>query len=258
MLGPKWQGGPTDLLNAIANAGYQGVEITDRMIGSFANQSAAFGKTLATRNLEFVAFACASPSGFTEKDAKPSDLAMVEKALSFVEGFPGAVLSLGSATIITPGERSKKFGIAADFYNAAGKLGKRRGVTVAFHPSSHHNTLLGTREDYDTIMRLTDPSLIGWVPDTGHILRQHHDMMDTLDTYKDRITYLHLKDANAQGEWRMLGEGACDTRAVIELVTAAPNFNGWFVLEEESVKAASDPKLAVRRNRETMRNLVNS
>ena len=66
------------------------------------------------------------------------------------------------------------------------------------------------------------PSLVGWVPDTGHILRGHQDIADTLTTYRDRIRYLHLKDVDAGGTWAMLGKGVCDTAAVIEIASAAP------------------------------------
>ena len=96
-------------------------------------------------------------------------------------------------------------------------------------------------------------SLVGWVPDTGHILRGHDDILDTLRTYQDRIRYLHLKDVDADGKWAMLGKGVCDTPAVIGIVAAAPRFNGWLVLEEESDTAAADPVAAVKTNRETMR-----
>ncbi len=43
------------------------------------------------------------------------------------------------------------------------------------------------------------------------------------------------------GTWAMLGKGVCDTAKVIEIASAAPNFNGWLVLEEESETAAADP-----------------
>jgi inosose dehydratase len=256
MLGPKWEGSADDLLGAISSAGYAGIEITDRMIGSYANRPTAFAAALKAHELELVAFACASASGFTEPGAVEEDLRMVGKALDFVQAFPGAVLSLGSATIITPGDAGDKFRTAASFYNSAGKLGKERGVTVAFHPSSHHNTLLGTRPDYDRIMELTDPDLVGWVPDTGHILRQTHDMFDTLKTYLDRVRYLHLKDVDARGQWQMLGEGVCNSMSVIELMAKAPNFNGWLVLEEESDTAAANPNLAVRKNHEMISGLL--
>ncbi len=51
----------------------------------------------------------------------------------------------------------------------------------------------------------------------------------------------------------MLGKGVCDTQAVIDIASAAPHFNGWLVLEEESETAAADPAAAVKTNRQTMR-----
>jgi inosose dehydratase len=256
MLGQKWTGTTDDILAAISNAGYAGIEITDRMIGTYAGKSIEFAKALKTRGLALVAYACASPSGFTNDDAIASDLAMVENALRFVGEFPGAVLSLGSATITSPGRRNEQFQTAARFYNSAGALGRQVGVPVAFHPSSHHNTLLGTRADYDRIMQLTDPALIGWVPDTGHILRQPHDMIDTVRTYLPRVRYLHLKDVDENGQWRMLGDGICDTKAVVGLVATAPDFTGWLVLEEESDTAAQNPEHAIQQNRKKIAELL--
>ncbi|WEK49088.1 MAG: sugar phosphate isomerase/epimerase [Candidatus Kaistia colombiensis] len=256
MLGDCWAGGPDDLLDAIAAGGYSGIEITDTMIGSYAGQPEAFGQALASRGLELVAFACASDSGYTEPGRLASDLAMINRTLDFVAAFPGAVLSLGSATIVSPGDLDGKFAAAADLYNAAGELGQKAGVPVAVHPSSHHNTLLFSRADYNRLFALTDPLLLGWVPDTGHILRGGMDILDTLAIYRDRIRYLHLKDVDATGDWQMLGSGICDTRAVVDIVAASPNFNGWLVLEEESDIAAADPAKAVRTNRETMRQLL--
>lgn len=256
MLGDAWNGTADDLLAAIGGGGYAGIEITDTMIGHYADRPKAFAEALARHGLTLVAFACGSASGFTEPEALADDLRAVERWLTFVGRFPGAVLSLGSATVMSPGSREGKFEAAARFYNEAGRRGIEAGVPVALHPSSHHNTLLETRADYDRIMALTDPSLIGWVPDTGHILRGRQDILDTLRTYRERIRYLHLKDVDAAGNWSMLGEGVCPTTEVIDVVAAAPGFNGWLVLEEESATAAADPVAAVRRNRDTLRTLA--
>jgi inosose dehydratase len=256
MLGPRWRGDTDDLLAAIGAAGYSGIEITDTMIGAYADRPAEFAGALAAHGLTLVAFACGSLSGFTEADAMAADLEMVDRALAFTAAFPGALLSLGSATVISPGDISEKFAIAAAFYNAAGERGQRLQVGVAMHPSSHHNTLLDTRAAYDRIMGATDPQLVGWVPDTGHMLRGGHDMLDTVRTYLPRVRYLHLKDVDAAGRWRMLGDGVCPTPEVVELVSSGPAFTGWVVLEEESDIAAADPAASVRRNRETMRAIV--
>jgi sugar phosphate isomerase/epimerase len=256
MLGDAFKGNADDLLRAIGEAGYTGIEITDTMIPPYADRPEPFARALEANGLTLVAFACGSNSGFTEPDAMKADLDMVDRAIGFVSHFPGALLSLGSATVMRPGPLEDKFAAAGSFYNAAGERGKAAGVGVAVHPSSHHNTLLSTREDYDRIMGLLDPAFVGWVPDTGHILRGGQDILDTLRTYQDRIRYLHLKDVDAAGQWRMLGQGICSLPEVIDIVAAGPNFNGWLVLEEESDIAAADPAAAVKANRETLRSHV--
>lgn len=256
MLKQRWTGDADDLLAAISAAGYSGIEITDTMIGPYANRPEAFAGALRAHGLQLVAFACGSASGFTEPAAMADDLQAVERALEFAAAFPGALLSLGSATSVSPGSIDEKFRVAAAFYNAAGERGRRAGVTVAMHPSSHHNTLLGTRAEYDRIMGLTDPTLVGWVPDTGHILRGGQNLLETVGAYLDRVRYLHLKDVDADGHWRMLGAGQCDTPAVVALVSSGANFNGWLVLEEESEAAAENPANAVRRNRNALKMIV--
>jgi len=253
MLGDAFAGTPDDLLSAIAAGGYAGIEITDTMIGHYAGQPADFALALQRSGLQLVAFAFGSKSGFTLADEIESDLVTAQRWIDFAARFPGAVVSIGSATIVSEGPRDDKFTIAAEFYNRAAVLGKTCGVEVAVHPSSHHNTLLFDRADYDRMFSLLDASLVGWVPDTGHILRGHDDIADTLRTHQDRIRYLHLKDVNANDQWAMLGRGRLDTPAIIDIVSQAPRFNGWLVLEEESDAAAADPAGAVKINRETMR-----
>ncbi|UWU23483.1 sugar phosphate isomerase/epimerase (plasmid) [Rhizobium sp. CB3060] len=253
MLGEAWTGTPDDLLSAISAGGYAGIEITDTMIGHYGTKPAEFAGALRDKGLQLVSFAFGSKSGFTVADAMEKDLATAQRWIDYAAEFPGALVSIGSATIVSEGPREDKFAIAAEFYNRAGALGKASGVEVAVHPSSHHNTLLFNRADYDQIFVRLDPELVGWVPDTGHILRGHDDILDTMRTYRDRIRYLHLKDVDAHDRWAMLGKGVLDMPAMIDLVSQAPHFNGWLVLEEESETAAANPAAAIKANRETMR-----
>lgn len=256
MLGDAFTGGPDDLLAAIAAGGYSGIEITDTMIGTYADDVDGFAAALDGHGLTLVAFAMGSPTGFTVPGAgAEADLEAVRRWTDFAARFPGALVSMGSATVVDDGPRADKFDIAADIYNRAGEIGRAAGVGVALHPSSHHDTLLFDRADYDAIFARLHPDLVGWVPDTGHILRGHPDILDTLRAHQARIRYLHLKDVDAAGTWAMLGEGACDVPAVVEIVAAAPDFNGWLIVEEESEAAGRDPAAAVKANRATMRRL---
>jgi sugar phosphate isomerase/epimerase len=254
MLGDVWTGGPDDLVAAIADAGYAGLEITDTMIGAYAGRPAEFARRLEDAGLALVAFAMGSDGGFTEPAQAEADLEATRRWVDFAAHFPGALVSLGSATAMSKGPREDKFAVAAGIYNRAAEIGRAADVDVAVHPSSHHHTLLFSREDYDRIFGLLEPE-VGWAPDTGHILRGGQAIGETLAAHRDRIRYVHLKDVDAQGTWAMLGEGACDIPAVIAAAQRAPRFNGWIVVEEESATAAADPGAAVRANRETMRRL---
>jgi sugar phosphate isomerase/epimerase len=254
MLGVKWTGGPDDLVRAIADGGYAGIEITDTMIGSYADRAADFAGRLDDAGLNLVSFAFGSDSGFTETGGIAADLEAARRWVDFAARFPGALVSMGSATVMSEGRREDKFGVAADVYNRAADIGLKAGVSVAVHPSSHHSTLLFSRADYDEIFSLLDPH-VGWVPDTGHILRGGQSINETLAAHRIRIRYMHLKDVDAQGTWAMLGKGSCDIPAVIASARQAPDFNGWIVVEEESEEAAFDPAAAVRTNLETLRSL---
>lgn len=255
MLGGEWTGGPDDLVAAIAHGGYSGIEITDTMIGSYAGRATDFARRIGDAGLTLVAFAFGSESGFTEKAAIPADLDAARRWTDFAAQFPSALVSMGSATIMSDGFRDQKFGVAAEVYNRAAEIGRSAGVVVAVHPSSHHNTLLFSRADYDQIFALLDPA-VGWVPDTGHILRGGQSIGATLAFHGDRIRYIHLKDVDAHGEWAMLGEGICDIPAVISSVREAPHFKGWIVAEEESDAAAKNPAAAVKTNFQTLQRIV--
>lgn len=251
MLGDAWNGNADDLVEAISAAGYAGLEITDTMIGDYADRPLDFAKRIADAGLKLVSFAYGSDSGFSEPDRVAEDLKTGQRWIDFAAHFPGALVSLGSATIMSEGPRDAKFATAAEVYNRTAALGRSSGVDVAVHPSSHHNTLLFNRNDYDQLFDLLDDQ-VGWVPDTGHILRGGPDINDTLEAHLPRIRYVHLKDVDAAGDWAMLGAGICDVASVLEIAQRAPQFNGWVVVEEESEVARADPAKAVAQNYQTL------
>src|SRR4051812_50116976 len=66
MLGDAWSGGPDDLIAAIADGGYAGIEITDRMIGSFSGRAAGFARRLDAAGLGLVGLPLGAGGGFSE------------------------------------------------------------------------------------------------------------------------------------------------------------------------------------------------
>ena len=257
MLGDDWKGGPDDLLKAISDAGYTGIEITDRMIGHYIDDAPAFARALEASGLVLVSYAVASPSGYCEAEAVQSDVEQIRRTAGFVARFPGALISMGSATVMSPGPRAARYDIAARVYSESHAAARAEGVEVAVHPSSHTDTLIYDEADYAAIFERMDPE-VGWVPDTGHILRGGQSVADAMTRWHDRIRYVHLKDVDRGGDWAMLGRGVVDVSEVGRIAASAPRFNGWLVLEEESEAAGRDPAGAVAANFKTLREALSA
>jgi len=255
MLGAGWKGSVDDILDAVAAAGYQGIEITNSMIREYAGRPADFAKAIKQRGLTLPAFAYASPAGLTDPAARASDLAGADEAIRFIGNFAGAVLALGGASTPDRNDVDRKIGLAADFYNEVGRRGRNAGVPVAFHPHSHHGSIFESRAEYERIMALTDPEVVGWNPDTGHIVRGGQDLLDTLRTFGSRIVHVHLKDADRDSNWQPLGKGVCDIPAVLKFLEVEINYHDWVVGEEESAEAHKDQKAAIRWNRDYLKSL---
>lgn len=255
MLGSAWRGSVDDILDAVAGTGYQGIEITNSMIREYAERPKDFANAIDRRGLTLAAFAYASPAGLTDPAARAAEVNGAAAALRFVANFHDAVLALGGASAPDRSDLDRKIGFAADFYNEIGRLGRKAGVRVAFHPHSHHGSIFETRDEYERIMKLTDPELIGWNPDTGHIVRGGQDLIDTLRTFASRIIHIHLKDADASNDWQPLGRGICDIPSVLNFLEQDIGYRGWVVGEEESAEAHKDQTAAIRWNRDYLKSL---
>lgn len=254
MLGDAWQGQPTDLLDMIAAAGYQGVEITNTMIGDFATRAPEFAAELRRRGLQLACFAYASPTGFTDPDRAEADLAGAREALAFLSHFPEPRLGLGGPAHPSREDLHAKLDRAIDFYNQVGRRGAQQGVAVNVHPHSHFGSLVESADEYAYLLDGLNPEWVSLGPDTGHIVRGGQDLLSCLQRHLRHITHLHLKDTNAQGIWQPLGQGVCDIPAVLRLLEEK-GYVGWVVAEEESEEARRDGLTAIRRNREYLRGL---
>jgi inosose dehydratase len=246
MLGDKWQGTPDDILNAIATAGYTGVEFSNNMIGSYLEQPQKFEKALENRGLQCAAFAYAR-NGFTDPKEFMTDLEGLEKALKFTAHF-GVVLGLGGPSNTSRLDLENKLEQAFTFYQEAARRAEKYKVTLAVHPHSHHTSLAITSEEYQRLLEATEPFGIYFNPDTGHILRGGQDLMECLHRYRERIVHVHIKDVNVQNEWTLLGKGITPLSEVLHWLDSI-SFAGWVVIEEESEGARKDITGAITDNR---------
>jgi len=253
MLGDKWRGTVEDILDWIADSGYEGIEISNNMIGGYLDRPDDSAAELEKRSVKLAAFAYAS-EGFTQPDRWDEDIAGARQAIEFARYSPEPRIGLGGAAHASRDNAREKLDHAIRFYNEVGRMASDAGVSVNVHPHSHHGSLLESAEEYQYLLDNLDPDCVSFGPDTGHIVRGGQDLLTCLRTHLSRITHLHLKDATADREWVALGDGICDFPAVMALLESA-GYDGWVVAEEESADAHRDGVAAIRKNRAYLRSI---
>lgn len=254
MLGEVWRGSVTDILDAVAAAGYEGIELTNNMIGEFADRPGDFARELQARNLALAGFAYAPASAWTDPATREADVAEGLHWLEFVKHFPGAKFCLSGAAHESRDRWEEKLDHAIGLYNELGKAAAAAGVSANVHPHSHFGSLLESADEYQYLLDHLDPRYVSFGPDTGHIVRGGQDLLTCLRTHLLRITHLHLKDADASRHWQPLGDGQCDYPAVLALLAEA-GYDGWVVAEEESEQARQNGVAAITANRQHLRQL---
>ena len=254
MLCLDWKGTLDDILDLVADAGYQGIEISNAMIGDYYDKPKDLAEALKKRDLELACFACASSFGWTNPTHYDEEMAEAEKAMKFASQFPDCKVGLSGASSESRENLEEKFSYACKLYNEIGKLGKSMGIGVNCHPHSHHGSIIETEEEYDRLMQLTAPDFVQFGPDTGHIVRGGLSLVRTVKKHIDRIKHIHFKDVTLDGEWVALGEGTCDFPAVFNILEHA-EYSGWVICEEESEDARRNQVEAINKNRKQLKSL---
>jgi sugar phosphate isomerase/epimerase len=106
--------------------------------------------------------------------------------------------------------------------------GAALGVTVAYHP--HTACTVETAAEIDRLMARTE--VLTLCLDASHIALVDEDPVAHLRTYRERTSYVHLKDW-ARGAFIELGRGTIgiDTPAFLKELEAQ-SFPGWVIVEQ--------------------------
>src|ERR1700722_7104931 len=123
------------------------------------------------------------------------------------------------------------------------------GVKIVFH--NHVGTYVETEEETTRLLDETDPALVSWCLDCGHLAYGGGDTLRALKNYGNRVGYVHIKDVDGQvlqksreSGWSFaqalksyifapLGEGIARVPDVIDSLRQA-GYNGWLVIEQDT------------------------
>ncbi|MEU1023370.1 sugar phosphate isomerase/epimerase [Streptomyces sp. NPDC005904] len=86
--------------------------------------------------------------------------------------------------------------LAAQTERLAHEVRERYGLRVVVHP--HADTHIDTEENVTRFLDATDPDLVSLCLDTGHYAYCGGDCLKLIETYGERIGYLHLKQVDPE------------------------------------------------------------
>jgi inosose dehydratase len=250
-------------ITEIAAAGYSGVQLRRPILDEFkspAELAAELDKLKLT-------FACVSGGGLTLDPAKQK-----EEVAKFVQ-LAKFAKEAGALSIQATSPKREKVPETAELkafgalLNEVGKQTADFGLPVVFH---NHMAQLGEKpEEVAIILEATDPSAVRVLLDTGHWVAAGGDAVAAVKTYAKRLEVLHIKDVrdkeeNAPGpdgkpgkkyEFVELGQGKVNFKGVFKALKAS-GFNGWAVVELDSVPKGREAKDAAVANREFLQKKV--
>ena len=106
-------------------------------------------------------------------------------------------------------------------------------------------------------MEHTDPALVGFAPDTAHLVAGKCDPVKIIDRYKDRVRFTHLKDITGtmQGgvmqdgvevyaNFRELGEGHVNFPEIFRILKSV-NYDGYLCAELDSTRTTHKHSAAI-------------
>jgi inosose dehydratase len=268
-----WTPYPT-LLDEMVAAGYAATEWGMNM----ERDAARLREDLSARNLQLL-------GGFVGLELRNPDKksAEIERGIELARFFhngggthlivadSGDVRRLSEAGHVNPagGLSDEQWRSLGSGLNELGDRLGSQGVKVVFH--NHVGTYVETQDETARLLDETDPHLVSWCFDCGHLAYGGGDNLEMLARYGNRIGYVHIKDldksileqAKTHG-WSFaqalksyifapLGEGAARIPDVIEKLRLA-DYDGWLVIEQDTTPV--DPTETARKNREYLERLL--
>ncbi|HUF39622.1 MAG TPA: TIM barrel protein [Anaerolineales bacterium] len=269
------------VLDEIRDTGYEGTELGDW--GFMPTEPEILDAELGGRGLALLgAFV---PVDFSDRGAhQPGAVRAVRTArlLAAVAATPVVVLAdengkdpvrTRHAGRITPGQGLDEAGwraFAEGVEAVAREVLDATGVRSVFH---HHCAgFVETPAEVESLMRRTDPELVGLCFDTGHYAFGGGDPIDGIRRHADRIRHVHFKDhdpviaalvedsgwdyfeAVRRGIFCELGRGAVDFPGVLRELDWI-GYKGWIVVEQDVLPGLGSPAESAGRNRAFLRDL---
>ncbi len=237
MSGSKYLNNLNHIMGIASQAGYAGIEPEVQFLGELSDP-AKMTKVLKTHSIELAAVCLVED--WTNKEETEQERANADLLIKFLKHFPDTLLALCQMPGANRDNLEKRQKNLLNCVNTLAQHAADEGIKSGYHPNSPQGSIFRTTEDYEILLNGLDSSVLGWIPDVGHIANGGMDPLEKMDEYRQLICHVHYKDMFLGGLWSSMGEGSIDFVAITQMLQDI-GFNGWIIVEDECEAAVSDP-----------------
>jgi len=226
----------TDILDVMRDTGFIGLRVTQfpQILKTYDLTAKQMQDEASKRGCQIVTI---SFNGAAQDPARRAEMvAGARAAMEFLKGFGAKHL-----VVFSPNRNSGKaegaFQAMCEGFNEIGRAAGEMGFRAGLH--NHIGQMVQTADELDRCMKMTDPKLFYFSPDTAHLHLAGCDVAKTLDRFKDRLMLADYKDAKKpanQGDnfdrntIFDLGDGEIDFPACHRVLKSMA-FQGWLIVD---------------------------
>jgi sugar phosphate isomerase/epimerase len=225
-----------DILDVMRDTGFIGLRLTQfpQILKTYNISAAQMRDEAAKRGCRIVTISFNGPAQDPARRAEM--VGNARAAMEFLRGFDARHLVVFSPNRAA-GQAPGAFEAMCESFNEIGRVAGEMGFRAGLH--NHIGQMVQTPAELDRCLRLTDPKLFHFSPDTAHLHLAGFDVPRTLDRYQDRLMLADYKDAKkpaGQGDTFDrntifdLGEGEIDFPACHRVLKAA-GYQGWLIVD---------------------------
>jgi sugar phosphate isomerase/epimerase len=225
-----------DILDVMRDTGFIGLRLTQfpQILKTYNITARQMQDEASKRGCQIVTISFNGPAQDAARRAEM--VANARAAMEFLKEFGAKHL-----VVFSPNRREGAapgaFQTMCDGFNELGRVAGEMGFRAGLH--NHIGQMVQTPEEVDRCMKMTDPKLWYFSPDTAHLHLAGCDVAKTLERYQDRLMLADYKDAKkpaGQGDTFDrntifdLGDGDVDFPACHRVLKAA-HFQGWLIVD---------------------------
>lgn len=257
-------------LDEIQEAGYHAIELGPW--GYLPNQYESLKEELEKRNIDLVATTLmddlTSDENVAQMITQLDEMAALQTKFTtakYVVLIDATYTDLFTGELLRPKELNDEEwkGFIRNINRIKDHAKEKYGLETVYHP--HGETHVETDEQIERLLQDTDIQLCF---DTGHHVYSGGDALEFIKKHHARISYLHIKNCDAQvkaqkqqANWSLAeavqenifcepDQGVVNVKEVMEVLTEV-NFDGWAIVEQDMYPAPFDQPLPIaKRTRE--------